>query len=71
MKFGRRKCCKAIRAIRAGIGNGIAKALMEMIAQCQKVITLLTIAFDDFFGRIVAIRLCAMGIKNCPGKLNG
>ena len=63
MKFGRRKRCKAIRSVRAGISNGIAKALMEMIAQCQKIISLLTITLDDFFGRIVAIRLCAMGMK--------
>jgi hypothetical protein len=47
----------------AGIGNGIVKALKEMIAQCQKVIALLTITLDHFFCRIVAIRLCAMGMK--------
>jgi hypothetical protein len=45
-----------------GIGNGIVIALKEMIAQCQKVIALLTITLYDFFGRIVAIRLCAMGV---------
>ena len=63
MKFGRNKRSKTVRAVRAGIGNGIAIALKEMITQCQKIIALLTITLDHLFSRIVAIRLCAVGMK--------